>query len=187
MRSLNGRSFRKRKKKVAPPPASAVIAGGGRYRYDLRRHWGEAGAELNVCTWVMLNPSRADALVDDPTVRRVRGFAETWGFNALRIVNLFAYRMTDPKLLWTCKENIAGPMNKHYLRDAAQGAQRLVFAWGGARDSRMAAQVDALWSLCQATGSVRPLCLGVTREGAPKHPLYLRADTVPRGWAPALS
>lgn len=172
-----------RKKRKPLPERSAVIQGGGRYRYDLWRRWHPPGAEPSVCVWVMLNPSRADALVDDPTVRCCLGFSKAWGFTALRIVNLFAYRMTDPAVLWRCKENIVGPLNEHYLRDAAGSGHRIVCAWGAAKDPRVSEQAEALWWLLRHR---RPVCLGYSKDGAPRHPLFLRADTEPIPWTPAL-
>lgn len=175
---------RRKRKRKAPPERSAVVRGGGRYRYDLWRRWGPPDAPQAICVWVMLNPSRADALIDDPTVRRCVGFSKAWGFTAMRIVNLFAYRMTDPAKLWACKENIVGPMNEHYLRDAAGSGQRVVCAWGAAKDPRVAEQAEALWWLVRHR---KPVCLGYSKDGAPRHPLFLRADTEAVLWTPGYS
>lgn len=78
-------------------PAGAVIAGGGRYLYRLWRSWEKApGGTEGTCLWVMLNPSTADHVQDDPTIRRVVGYSKAWGFTRAEVVNLYAYRTASP-------------------------------------------------------------------------------------------
>ena len=140
-----------------------------RYRYTLHREWN--GGDCGVVCWVMLNPSTADAVRDDPTIRRCIGFSRRWGFNSLVVVNLFALRATDPNVL-LLDANPVGPGNDDAIRHAAQEASLIVAAWGahpamvrGRRDQRVR-------DLCAALH-----CLGTTRGGHPRHPLRLRADT----------
>jgi hypothetical protein len=129
-------------------------------------------------TFVMLNPSTADEADLDPTLRRCRGFTLAAGFSRFVVLNLFAIRGTDPKILRRVRDPV-GPENDDHLR-AARDASRdtgapIVVAWGGnpAVDSpylghRGAAVLDLL--------GPGVLCLGTTFAGFPRHPLYVRAD-----------
>lgn len=153
----------------------ALMTEDGRYRYWLERRWG-SGPWV---TFVMLNPSTADATEDDPTIRRCVGFAKSWGLAGLMVVNLYALRSTDPKGLWTDDDPV-GPRNDFHLRtaalDAAMGGTPLVAAWGANAKPSRVAQVRAM------PGMDRLSHLGLTKAGAPKHPLYLRADLQPTRW-----
>ena len=155
---------------------AAVISPCGRYRYALTRRWG-TGAGV---TWVMLNPSTADDAHDDATLRRVTAFSRAWGFSALTVVNLYALRATDPARLWQDPDPV-GPDNDRHITRAA-GCRELVAAWGAhARADRVAA-VLALLAAAPGTGRLHALAL--TKSGQPRHPLYLRADQIPRPWTP---
>jgi hypothetical protein len=130
----------------------------------------------------MLNPSTADAEQDDPTIRRCVGFSRSWGAGALVVVNLFALRSTDPAALLTHPEPV-GADNDEHLRDVALDAWRdggrLVCAWG----AHLAAPPRAL-EVHERVRDMDPLCLGTTKSGAPRHPLYVKATTVPTPWRP---
>ena len=106
-----------------PPRPSTPPA---RYRYRLSRTWDPTGP---VVAFVMLNPSTADAEVLDPTVRRCVGFARGWGFGSLEVVNLFAFRATDPRDLLRAAAPV-GAANDRAILDAASAADRVVVAWG---------------------------------------------------------
>lgn len=139
---------------------TAIISPDGVYRYRLTRRWSR-GASL---CWVMLNPSTADAQRDDPTIRRCIGFSRAWGYGALVVVNLFAFRATDQADLWRAADPI-GPDADDLLRRARRGRD-VVVAWGAARGAcGRATQVMGLLGH-------QALCLGVTRAGGPRHPLY---------------
>lgn len=141
------------------------------YRYVLHRRWDD---RLPRVAFVMLNPSTADETHDDPTIRRCTAFARRWRFGSLEVVNLYAYRATRPADLWAANAPI-GPQNDRYLQRAAARADRVVLAWGngGGRAGRGAA-------VAQMLGRIRPLsCLGLTRLGQPRHPLYARRETSP--------
>ena len=119
----------------------------------------------------MLNPSTADATVDDPTIRRCRGFARAWDCNGIVVANLYALRATDPAELWRHPEPV-GPLNDFHLQRLALEHETVVCAWGANARRERVAQVRALF-----TGPHhRLMCLGVTKDGSPRHPLYVRAD-----------
>jgi hypothetical protein len=153
------------------PRATARLSDDGVYRYDLTRTWGNLDGPA---TFIMLNPSTADAAADDPTIRRCIGFARSWGCDGLRVVNLYALRSTDPRSLWTHPDPV-GPDNDTAIADAASAAAYddlpLVAAWGThARPDR----VERVLALPYVRDRLQ--CLGVTNAGAPRHPLYLPAS-----------
>ena len=152
---------------------SASISDCGRYRYGLHRWW---GADRSRLTFVMLNPSTANAYDDDPTIRRCMGFARTLGFDGIRVFNLYAYRATKPADLWRADEPTGGQRNDDLLREIGLMAkhQLVLAAWGANAKPGRVAQVRAF------PGWEHVKCLGQTKDGAPRHPLYLRADTVPQ-------
>jgi len=141
----------------------ARISEDGLYRYALGRRWGDG----EPVRFVMLNPSTADASVDDPTIRRCMSFARTWGYDAVTVLNLYALRATQPRELWKAADPV-GPDNDAYLRIAAEGGVGLtVAAWGA--NARMD-RVEVFRRLFQQT-TVH--CLGTTKDGSPRHPLYV--------------
>lgn len=146
----------------------ATISPCGTYRYDLIRRWGEGGCVL----WVMLNPSTADALVDDPTIRRCIGFTKAWGYNALTVVNLFALRATDPKALKGHRDP-GGPKNVEHIDYWVRWADFGVAAWGAFDVGwKKRSGIEATFRLAE-----KPLyCLGKTKNGSPRHPLYVKGD-----------
>lgn len=153
----------------------AHISDDGRYRYGLIRRWGDGTA----ATFVMLNPSTADGEQDDPTIRRCVGFARALGCDALLVVNLYAWRATKPEDLWTAEDPV-GPENDYrlerHIRAAASADRPLVAAWGAnAREDRVRAVIAM-------RGADRLTALGVTKDGAPRHPLYLPASARPTPW-----
>lgn len=158
---------------AASPPIErrALISACERYRYLLRRSW-SAGPTV---AFVMLNPSTADAQIDDPTIRRCCGFARTWGFGAVDVVNLFAWRSTEPKALLAAADPI-GPWNDDHVRVAVSMARLVVVGWGAAGPAKLRELVRA------RAAAVAPLlgdsarCLGRTADGSPRHPLFVRAD-----------
>lgn len=149
---------------------SAVISGCGTYRYSLTREWkrDDNTSRFLGCVFVMLNPSTADAKVDDPTIRRCIAFANREGYDRLTVVNLCAYRATNPKDLPTDARVAEGPENYRHVRDAVLNAGLVVCAWGAN------ARPDRLRPELYREGSV--WCLGKTKDGHPRHPLYVRAD-----------
>lgn len=158
---------------VAPPKEmqrGADISSCGRYRYTLWRTWGPG----ETCMFVGLNPSTADATVDDPTIRRCIGFAQSWGYGGLMMTNLFAWRATDPRDMLAAEDPV-GPGNDQILRCAHMSAAITVAAWGvhGAhqgRDTHVRAMFRHLYYL------------RLTKGGHPGHPLYLPANLRPVLW-----
>jgi hypothetical protein len=136
-------------------------------RPDPRRH----------VLFVMLNPSTADESLDDPTIRRCRGFAEHWGFEALTVVNLFALRATDPRTLRRHHDPI-GPANDTWIVNAAQSASRIIAAWG--THGTLANRDQQVLRLL---APLRVHCLGRTKDGHPRHPLYVAGHTAPELFA----
>ena len=148
-----------------------------RYRYLLTRWWSDAPEAM---TWIMLNPSTADASADDPTIRRCIRFARREGCGSIRVVNLFALRATHPRELSLPGRDPVGPDNDRILAEHAQ-AHLVVAAWGagGALNGR-AREVGSRLT----TAGVRLMCFGVTRDGHPRHPLYVRSDAPLVPWEP---
>ena len=140
-----------------------------RYRYVLTR---EFGGE-STCLFIMLNPSTADADHDDPTIRRCIGFAKREGFDRLEVVNLYAFRSTSPSTLFTAPDPV-GPDNISEIREALGRADMVIAAWGNNANGD-AYQAGEVVALIERSG--RPVkCFGLTKQGQPKHPLYLRSD-----------
>lgn len=149
---------------------SAVISDCGTYRYALKRS-GSTGS--GGVLFVMLNPSTADASLDDPTIRRCIGFARCWGFRDLAVANLYAYRATDPHDLDDAAGagvDPVGPDNDEWIARLAASATQIIVAWGAKASAKREREV------LEILGS-EVLCLGQTQSGAPKHPLFLKADT----------
>ena len=158
-----------------PPPPWATFSKCWKWRYALGRRWEEGKSAL----FIMLNPSVADADKDDPTIRRCISFARGWGYGALEVVNLFAWRATDPKELrrWP-KEVIEGQENEKHVKEAAARADLIVCAWGDQPRQYHPEQVERMMSWLPADRFL--YCLKLTQKFAqPQHPLYLSAGTAP--------
>ncbi len=161
-----------------PSTSWATLSPDGLYRYSLGRRWAPPDEEARWVTFVMLNPSTADAALDDPTIRRCRGFAQSWGAGGMHVVNLYAYRATSPAALWVVPDPV-GPDNDRTLTGYAAMGWPMVAAWGAnARRDRVAEVLDLI-------RDCPPLrCLGTTKAGDPRHPLYVKGDTPLTEWGP---
>lgn len=165
---------------LSKPPA------GGKkpvYRYVLERRW---DASRPIALWVMLNPSTADAFDDDPTIRRCVGFSKTYGMGAIRVVNLFAFRATSPDDLWDAGYqgvDIVGPQNRELLVGDLAGMNAVagltIVAWGAQVDNHPVGLAMVEWMREHYFGA---WCLGKTKSGQPKHPLYLDGATALDPW-----
>ncbi len=145
------------------------------YRYLLWRDWGPGTRRVG---FVMLNPSTATEVQNDPTVERCERRARALGFDGFGVANIFAYRATDPKVM-RAQTDPVGPGNDAAIADLAAGVDVLICAWGthGVHLGRG----DKVANLLRATG--RPLYhLGLTQGGAPKHPLYIGYAQSPQPW-----
>ena len=153
---------------------TATFSPCGRYRYSLTRMWSDAAAPPTI-VWLMLNPSTADAQRDDPTIRRCIGFSRSWGYDALVVVNLFAYRATNPRDLPKRRASAIGRSTDDAILRLTEG-RPVCCAWGahGAQLDRATEVVARLL----ADGR-ELLCLGITRDGHPRHPLRLSAALHP--------
>lgn len=137
-----------------------------KYRYALWRIWDNSKPHV---LFIGLNPSTADETKNDPTIRRCIQFAMDWGYGGICMANLFAFRATDPKIMKQSIEPI-GPENNMWLITLNQGTCLTIAAWGIngnylGRDKDVIKLLPNMW------------CLGTTKNGYPKHPLYLRKDT----------
>ncbi len=156
-------------------PSIAVYSDCERYRYALSRTWDETGKRA---LFVMLNPSTATEVQNDPTVERCERRARALGFGAFRVCNIFAWRDTDPRQMRAAPDPV-GPENDAAIVDGCTWADQIICAWGthGAHLDR-GPQVEAL---LRATGL--PLYhLGLTKAGHPKHPLYTAYAVQPEPW-----
>lgn len=144
---------------------SAIISECGKYRYYLTRKPGD-----NPLVFCMLNPSTADASIDDPTIRRCRRFASDLGYSGLIVVNLFAYRATAPADLKAAGYPV-GPDNDWHISSACTGRD-VICAWGANAPAKRATEVLELLKKIEA----KPHHLGLTKGGMPKHPLYIKSN-----------
>ncbi|TZG26476.1 DUF1643 domain-containing protein [Sphingomonas montanisoli] len=185
----------------------AVISTCGNYRYHLWREWRGTGTNANwdwledddgsiakdgagaplgepkSVLFVMLNPSTADGDQDDPTIRRCVAFAKAWGYDRMEVVNLFAWRATDPSAVLRMTgsgPDPVGPDNQRHVRNALDRAGVIVCAWG-AHGGHIDQDETMLGWIEQYGGE--PYALRLTKEGFPAHPLYLPRDLRPAPYA----
>lgn len=161
----------------AEPIKGAWISDCGFYRYALWRVWDRRLPLLVVC---MLNPSTADGRKDDPTARRVIYFAKRDGYGGVLVVNLFAYRTTDPAFLrGRAYDVIVGPLNNAMIEAAILEGTTVLCGWGAtegmARSANGGTRAQDFMGYLAHVGA-RPVCLGRTAAGHPRHPLYVRGD-----------
>ena len=149
----------------------AEISADERYRYLLRREW-MPGDTFGV---IMLNPSTADAQRDDPTIRRLIGFAGSNGCGSLLVANLFALRATDPQELLRADDPV-GPGNDQAIIDVLASCKVVIAAWGTFPKHGSLHHRTVAVSLLATQHDTALYCLGHTAEGYPRHPLYLRSD-----------
>lgn len=159
---------------------NAIISACGNYRYSLTREW--IGGE-GLAVFIMLNPSTADASQDDQTIRRCINFAKSWGMAQLEVVNLYAWRATDPSEL--AVPDPIGPDNDGHIQAAVERADILIAAWGMHAGVKRAADVRRMAE--NNHRSVPLTVLGLTKDGFPRHPLFVRQKTQPQLWGAGLA
>jgi hypothetical protein len=146
------------------------------YRYALTRVWDENGRKV---LFVMLNPSTATEVQNDPTVERCERRARALGFGAFRVCNIFAWRATAPKDM-RAQDDPVGPDNDAAILEGCNWADEIICAWGTHGEHR--ARGPEVEQIMRATGL--PLThLGLSKAGHPKHPLYIAYAVQPVGWA----
>lgn len=145
----------------------AVLSPCRSYRYELWRRWGSGGT----CTFIGLNPSTADETNDDPTIRRCVGFAKEWGYGSLCMVNLFAFRATQPKDMMSAADPI-GPENDATLEKVFTGSGMVIAAWGN-HGKHLNRGRDVLEKFPDIH------FLKLNSDGSPAHPLYLPKSLTP--------
>jgi len=169
---------------IETQPSGAVFSSCRLYRYKLWRNWSFDSAlfpqdNFAYVAFIGLNPSTADEHQDDPTIRRCIRFARDWGYDAMVMLNLFAYRATEPADMKAIDEPKCVIANNDYaIAQTAHDAALTVACWGvhgehKQRGERVRTILDEVCTLQH---------FGETRDGHPRHPLYLRADTAPTAW-----
>ncbi|WP_282095227.1 DUF1643 domain-containing protein [Epibacterium ulvae] len=156
-------------------PSNAVYSDCETYRYSLTRTWDSQGARV---MFVMLNPSKATEVQNDPTIERCERRARTLGFGAFRATNIFAYRATDPRDMRKAQAP-EGPDNQATLIEGALWADQIICAWGthGAHLDQGPRMANLLRK------QNKPLHhLGLSKAGHPKHPLYIAYARQPELW-----
>ena len=144
------------------------------YRYALTRVWGDGRKVL----FVMLNPSTATEMQNDPTVERCERRARALGFGAFRVCNIFAYRATDPRDM-RAQNDPVGPLNDAAILEGVDWADEVVAAWG--THGEHLGRGPAVEDLLRGAGA-KPKHLGLSKAGHPKHPLYIGYAVQPEAW-----
>jgi len=148
-----------------------------RYRYMLERTRKPRPTRAESVTFIGLNPSTADETHDDPTIRRCIGFMQSWGYQRLIVVNLFALRATQPADLRNARRPI-GPNNDAAIAQAIKRSALTIVCWGNHgnwldRDQAVLAMLNK-----------KTHCLQINKSGAPAHPLYQPASREPLLYTP---
>lgn len=152
----------------------AVFSSCNKYRYRLWRTWNEKAPAV----FVMLNPSTADEIVNDPTVERCERRAHVMGYGGLRVANIFALRSTDPGALYGHSDPV-GEDNDRAILESISGAGIVVCAWGG--HGNLNNRGAAVLKLIRDAGVI-PHYLTLNKDGTPKHPLYVGYNVQPTAW-----
>ena len=153
---------------------NAIISKDCLYRYSLERTW-DASEERVL--FIMLNPSTADAINDDSTIKKCMGFAQRWGYGGITVGNLFALRSRDPNGLLGSHDPV-GPENDAHLKQLAAECTVVVAAWGNSGDkARLSHLFQQRQTFMNELLRGRMQCLGTNKDGTPKHPVLLAYET----------
>ena len=161
------------KKPLPEWTGDAVFSPCKTYRYMLQRNWGVRRKAVNL---LMLNPSTADEMKNDPTVHRCQQRAVDLGFGQLEVTNIFALRSTDPELLKKHPDPV-GPDNDAAILDSAKVCDLVICAWG--TDGKLYERGKHVLQLLRSNG-IKPHCLKLSKDGHPCHPLYLPYSLQPQ-------
>ena len=150
---------------------NAILSEDRKYRYVLSRIWDETKPKVMI---IGLNPSTADETEDDPTIGRCISFSKSWGYGGVYMLNLFAFRATQPKDMFNA-QNPIGLENNSYIEIYSKKVEKIVCAWGNHgtyknRGNEIREKFDKLF------------CLKLNQTGEPAHPLYLKSELVPKKW-----
>lgn len=145
------------------------------YRYSLTRVWDAGGRRA---LFIMLNPSTATEVQNDPTVERCERRARALGFGAFRVLNIFAYRATDPRDMRRADDPV-GPGNDAAMLEGLEWADAVICAWG--THGEHLGRGPQVAKLLRSTGRDL-LHLGLSKAGHPKHPLYISYSVQPMIW-----
>jgi hypothetical protein len=146
---------------------SAILSSCRKWRYSLSRIWDES---KNTVLFIGLNPSTVDETKDDNTIRRCMRFSKDWGYGGMIMANLFAYRARFPVDMLKANDPI-GPENDFYLNKLCSESNLIIAAWGGLKITKK--------RIRSISFPKNLYCLGVTKNGFPRHPLYMKADSQP--------
>ena len=146
----------------------AVISKDNKYRYLLSRTWDDSKP---IVAFIGLNPSIADDKIDDPTVNRCINFAKSWGYGGFYMLNLFAFRATEPKNMFKAESPIGDENDKYILKYSKQ-VDKVVCAWGN--HGKYKERSTYIFNLINNT-----YYLKMNKSGEPAHPLYLKANLTP--------
>lgn len=179
---------------------SAVFSPCRTYRYQLWRIWDDklycpeckqewdldvcarcegSPTKKPYCVFICLNPSTADEVEDDPTIRRCINFAKSWGYGGLCMLNVFAYRATLPEVMKAQGEKAVGPDNKDHILSVAKDAGIVIAGWGTHGRFLCRGSIVRVWLKAQG---VKLHYLKLTSDGSPNQPLYLKSDLQPIPW-----
>ena len=150
-------------------------------------------SETRSILFIGLNPSMAEANVDDPTCRREVEFARDWGYTRYSKANVIPYRATSPKDLSHVGDmegdewQAAVERNVGEIRRLAAESGKVVLAYGRLPANAPTRCIQALNDALSAARESAPeseslFCFGLNKDGSPKHPLYLRRDSILQGW-----
>ena len=157
-----------------PMKRNVLVSDCGRYRYLLSRQWDRGDRQA---LFIMLNPSTADAEIDDATIRSCIRLCKAWSFGGFEVVNLFGWRATDPKELLTASEDPVGSSNDRIAKMAINRCDVVICAWG--QNKVMGSfRPKQMRDLVLSQRSHVAFCLGITKGGHPKHPLYVKTETL---------
>lgn len=154
------------------PVSGAFFTQDNLYRFSLWRNWAPGKPML----WIMLNPSTADEVANDPTVERCERRAVKGDYGGLEVCNVFAFRSTDPRKLKQVDDPV-GPGNDGYILGCAERAKKVVCAWGNLAGTRGIEVAKMLMD-----HGIKLYHLGLTKMGHPRHPLYVPYEKQLEAW-----